>query len=142
MSSRDGQALVRRYFDDCVNRVGGSGRDEALTVVDEVMADDFLMAYNNDGEAEAMRGRDRHKEFLIEHARWYLDDRWTIEALVGNADVVACVWRIRARHARGSAVDVRAADFFTIRAGRLAELRRFLDFESLNAQTATPAGDA
>jgi hypothetical protein len=46
-------------------------------------------------------------------------------------------WRagglFQARHAKsGNPIDVRAADFFTVRNGRLAELRRFLDFESLD----------
>jgi ketosteroid isomerase-like protein len=53
-----------------------------------------------------------------------------------DEDAAACRWRIQTIYARtGNPVDVRAADFFRVRDGRLAELRRFLDFESLNRQT-------
>jgi ketosteroid isomerase-like protein len=65
-------------------------------------------------------------------------------ALVADPEVVACQWRIRATHATsGNAIDVQAADIFRIRAGRLAELRRFLDFKSLDRQTqASPGASA
>lgn len=101
----------------------------------DAMSPDFVMAYNNDTDAESARGRDRHKEFLVEHARGFQNDHWTVEAIVADELVVACRWRIEATHARtGNPIDVRAADFFTVRDGRLAELRRFLDFKALDDQ--------
>src|SRR4051812_16436824 len=133
MSTDENAALVRRYFDECVSLVNGPDREQALSVVDAAMADDFTMAYNNDAEPE--RGRARHKAFLVMHARSYVDDRWTIEALVADEEAVACIWRIRATHAEsGNPIDVRAADFFRVADGRLAELRRFLDFADLERQ--------
>jgi len=140
MPGRNGEALVRRYF-EAVNNVGGAQPDAALGIVDDVTADDFVMAYNNDADADAMRGRDRHKDFLVEHAHDVVDDRWTIETLVEGDDIVACIWRTRGRHAEtGKPLDVRGADFFTVRGGRLAELRRFMDFESAEEQVReTPA---
>jgi hypothetical protein len=45
------------------------------------------------------------------------------------------LWRLQATHAdTGNPIDLRAADFFSIENGQLAELRRFLDFHSLNQQ--------
>jgi ketosteroid isomerase-like protein len=127
--------LIRRYFDECASAVGGSDRNRALALVDELLSPDFVMQYNNEPVAEVERGRDRHKQFLIEHSRDFPDDRWTVEAVVADEHVAACSWRIEARHAKtGNAIDVRAADFYTIRDGRLAEMRRFLDFASLQEQ--------
>jgi ketosteroid isomerase-like protein len=135
MSIELNTSLVRRYFDECVNEVNRSDERRALEVVDELMTDDFVMFYNNDTDDQAQRGRDQHKSFLVGHARAYPDDDWTIETLIANDDVVACVWRIRSRHAAsGNRIDVRAADFFRVREGRLAELRRFLDFKDLDRQ--------
>ena len=135
MSSEHNSALVRRYFDECVIGVSGTDRDRALSIVDELLAADFVMFYSNETESQAARGRERHKEFLVEHARAYPEDHWTIEALVSDEGTVACHWRIRAIHARTrNRVDVRAADFYSVRDGRLAELRRFLDFADLRRQ--------
>jgi ketosteroid isomerase-like protein len=134
MSAEQNVALVRRYFSECVNRVGPD-QDRALAIVDELMSSDFVMAYNNDTDAEAVRGRVRHKEFLVEHARTFPDDHGTVEALVADEVVAACRWRIQATHAKtGNPIDVRAADFFIVRNGRLAELCRFLDFKSFHGQ--------
>jgi ketosteroid isomerase-like protein len=134
MSAEQNVVLVRRYFGECVNRVGPD-QERALAIVDELMSSDFVMAYNNDTNAEAVRGRERHKEFLVEHARTFPDDHWTVEALVADEVVVACRWRIHATHAKTSnPIDVRAADFFIVRDGRLTELRRFLDFKSFHGQ--------
>jgi ketosteroid isomerase-like protein len=58
-----------------------------------------------------------------------------VQELVADAETVACRWRFQGNHAEtGNAVDVLAADFFTVRNGRLAELRRFLDFQSFEQQ--------
>ena len=136
MSAEQNAVLVRRYFEECVNQAGGPDQDRALAVVDELMSSDFAMFYNNDTDAEGTRGRESHKAFLVEHSLAFPDDHWTIEALVADDVVVACWWRIISSHARtGNAIDVRAADFYRVRDGRLAELRRFLDFKSLGRQT-------
>jgi steroid delta-isomerase-like uncharacterized protein len=114
---------------------GASGPDQsrALAVLDELLSDDFVMRYNSEADAEAMRGRERHKEFLVNHARAFPDNHWTIQALVADDEIVACRWAFQATHAEsGNPIDLRAGDFFTVRKGRLAELRRFLDFESLD----------
>lgn len=141
MSAEQNAHLVRRYFEECVNHAGGPDHERALAVVDELMSPEFVMFYNDDTDAEATRGREAHKDFLVEHARNFPDDHWTIEALIADDDVVACRWRIISRHARtGNAIDVRAADFYRVRDGRLAELRRFLDFKSLARQTRPTAG--
>jgi ketosteroid isomerase-like protein len=135
MSATENAALVERYFRECVQPVGGPDRAAALAVVDEILAEDFAMTYNGAPDADADRGRDRHKAFLVKHASDYVSDRWTVEAIVANEELVACRWRIEAIHAStGRPIDVRAADFFTVRGGRLASLRRFLDFESFLAQ--------
>jgi steroid delta-isomerase-like uncharacterized protein len=136
------RALVRRYVAESVNGVNGPNRERSLAVLDELLTDDFAMAYNNDAAADVMRGRDRHRQFLADHARHYPDDEWQIEDLVADDATVACQWRIRATHAgSGRRIDVRAADIFKVRDGRLAELRRFLDFADLDAQTRAPASD-
>jgi ketosteroid isomerase-like protein len=130
------RALVERYFAECVNRMNGPDRTAALGVVESLLAPDFVMTYNSEPEAKGERGTARHQAFLVHHARAYPDDEWTIESLVADVDTAACIWRIRATHAEsGNRIDVRAADFYVIRDGRLASLRRFLDFEDLHAQT-------
>ena len=136
MSATQNASLVRRYFEECVNGAGGPDQGRALAIVDELLSPDFMMFFNNDTDAEATRGRDLHKEFLVEHARNFPNDHWTVEALLAEEEAAACQWRIQSNHARtGNAIDVRAADFFRVRDGRLAELRRFLDFKSLDRQT-------
>ncbi len=135
MTAEQNAALVRRYFEECVSGVNGPDRDHALLSLDELLTDDFVMYYNNDTDAEAAAGRERHKEFLVAHALHYPDDHWTVEEIVADEEAVACWWRIVANHAEtGNPIDVRAADFYRVRDGRLAELRRFLDFRSLDHQ--------
>ena len=135
MSSEQSVALVRRYFAECVNELNGPDQDRALAVLDDLMSPDFVMAYNNDTDARAVAGRDRHKQFLVEHASTFPNDRWTVEAIVADEKVVACQWHIQATHAKTrNPIDVRAADFFLVRDARLAGLRRFLDFKSLREQ--------
>ena len=141
MSAKQNAALVRRYFEECVSGASGPDQDRALGMVDELLTDDFVMSYNSDNDAEATRGRERHKEFLVEHARAYPDDHWTVEALIADEALVACQWRIQATYAEtGRPIDVRAADFFQVRDGRLAELRRFLDFRSRQSRPPSAPG--
>ena len=140
MSTVQNALLVRRYFEECVNRAGGPEQHRALTILDEVLTDDFVMFFNNETDEEATRGRERHREFVVGHAEEYPDDHWTVEALIADDETAACQWRILAKHAKtGNPIDVRAADFYRVRDGRLAELRRFLDFRSLHQQTRPPA---
>jgi ketosteroid isomerase-like protein len=143
MSTEENLLLVRRYFTECVSGASGPDRQRALAVVDELLTSDFAMFYNSDAGAAAMRGPERHKEFLVEHARNFPEDNWTVEALVANHGTVACQWRIEATHAKtGNRIDVHAADFFHVRNGRLAELRRFLDFKSFEGQLRQRSGKA
>jgi ketosteroid isomerase-like protein len=135
MSAPANASLVRRYFTESVSGATGGDQPRALAVLDELLSPDFVMRYNNETDAEATRGRERHKEFVARHARNLPDDTWTIEAIVAAGDTVACVWHFQGTHAQtGNPVDVRAADFFTVRDDRLAELRRFLDFKSFEEQ--------
>jgi ketosteroid isomerase-like protein len=142
MSAVDANAaLVRRYFGECVSAATGPHQSIAMALVDELLTADFVMLYNSQADDEANRGRERHKAFLIQHARSFPDDHWTIEALVAGQDLVACQWRFEANQPLpGGRIDVRAADFFKVRAGRLAELRRFLDFESFQKQIHSVTG--
>jgi ketosteroid isomerase-like protein len=140
MSAEQNASLVRRYFEQCVSGASGPKQHRALALVDELMTEDFVMFYNSDTDAEATLGRERHKEFLVEHAAHFPDDHWTVEVLLASDETAACQWRIQSNHAQtGNRIDVRAADFYRIRDGRLAELRRFLDFKSLGRQTRPPA---
>jgi steroid delta-isomerase-like uncharacterized protein len=141
-ASERNAALVRRYFTECVSGASGSDQARALAILDELLSPDFVMRYNNETDAEAMRGRERHKEFLAEHARNLPDDDWTVETLIADEETVACVWRFEGTHAgTGNRVEARAADFFRVENGQLAELRRFLDFKSFERQL-RPSGRA
>lgn len=134
-AARHNAELVRRYFTECVSGASGPDQAGALALVDELMTSDFVMSYNGAADNDAARGRERHKEFLAEHARAFPDDTWTIEALVADDAMVACRWRIQATDVKtANRIDVRAADFFAVRGGRLAELRRFLDFKGFERQ--------
>lgn len=142
MTVEENLSLVRRYFAECVSGATGPDQPHALAVVDELLSPDFVMSYNTQTDADAVGGREQHKEFLVGHARRFPDDHWTVEALVADEETVACQWRFEATDPEtGNSVDVRAADFFTVRDGRLVELRRFLDFESFEQQL-RPAHEA
>jgi ketosteroid isomerase-like protein len=139
MSTEQNTALVRPYFDECVSQASGPGQRQALAIVDELLTDDFVMRYNT-ADAEATRGRQGHKEFLVAHAGNFPNDSWTIEALIADEETAACHWRIQTIYApTGNPIDVRAAGFYRVRGGRLAELRRSLDFKSLDRQKRRPA---
>jgi ketosteroid isomerase-like protein len=131
---------VRRYYEECANDDGDPAKTRALAVTAEILSADFAMYYNNQGAAEGMHGRDEHQAFLLRHTRNFAGERWTIEGIVADEELVACRWRLQATHAEtGQPVDLRAADFFTVRNGQLAELRRFLDYRTLMNQLHPPA---
>jgi ketosteroid isomerase-like protein len=135
MSIEENLATVHRYYEECANDADPD-KKRALAVVDEILGTDFAMYYNNESDAEARRGKDKHKEFLVGHARAFRGERWTVERIVADEQTVASQWRIQATHTKtGNTIDLRGADFFTIRNGHLAELRRFLDFRTLTEQT-------
>ncbi len=134
MSVEHNIATVRRYYQECAND-GDPDKTHALVVVNEILSTDFAMAYNDQPDGEAGRGRDTHQAFLTGHAHAFSGEHWTIDAIVANDQLVACRWHVHATHAEmGNPVDLRGADFFTIRHGQLADLRRFLDFASLREQ--------
>ena len=108
MSAEQNAALVRRYFEECVSGASGPEQHRALAILDELLTDDFVMFYNSDTDAEAAHGRERHKEFLIEHAQAYPDDHWFIDAIVVDEKNAACQWRIQATYARTGNPDRRA----------------------------------
>ncbi len=134
MSVEHNIAIVRRYYEECAND-SDPHKTHALAVVNDLLSTDFAMAYNDQPDGAAGRGRDTHQAFLTGHAQAFPGEHWTIEAIVADDQLVACRWRVQATHAEtGNPVDLRGADFFTIRHGQLAELRRFLDFATLREQ--------
>jgi ketosteroid isomerase-like protein len=135
-------ALAHRYYAECPPDDGDPDRKRAQLVVDEILSPDFTMYFNCETDADAGHGRQEHKQFLVAHTRAFADERWTVEAIVADAQTVACQWRCQATHRETSnPIDMHAADFFTVRDGRLAELRRFLDFNTLGAQIEPPPTD-
>jgi ketosteroid isomerase-like protein len=135
MSAEKNIAIVRRYYAECTTDDGDPDKTHALAVVDELFSTDFTMYFNTDSDTEAMRGKETHKDFLVGHTRAYRGERWTVEAIIADEQTVASRWRIQATHTdTGNLIDLRAADFFTLRNGQLAELRRFLDFRTLTEQ--------
>jgi ketosteroid isomerase-like protein len=135
MSSHPNVALAVRYYEECANDYGDPDKTRAMECVDELLAPDFVMRYNGARDDEAMRGIDRHKQFLIDHTRAYQGEHWTVEAVVADDRTVACQWRLLATHTEtGNAIDLRAADFFTVEDGRFVTLHRYLDFKTLDQQ--------
>jgi ketosteroid isomerase-like protein len=135
MSIEHNVSLVRRYFEECVSAATGADQPRALAVLDDLLTHDFEMAYNNESGANVVRGRDEHKEFVARHARYFPEDEWIVDTIVADAARVACQWRFHGTHGEtANTVEMRAADFFIVRDGRLAELRRFLDFKSFEEQ--------
>jgi ketosteroid isomerase-like protein len=123
-----------------VGRINGGDRPAALATAESLLIDDFVMTDNGQSEAEGEGGVGRHQASSSTTLGRTANDKWTIEKLVPEDDAAACVWRIRATHAEsGNRIDVLAADLDVIRDGRIASLRRFLDFEDLRAQTRTRA---
>jgi ketosteroid isomerase-like protein len=133
---------VRRYYEECANDDGDPAKTRALAVIDQILSADFAMRYNNQSDAEAVHGRDQHKAFLLRHTRNFAGERWTIEGIVADEELVACRWRLQATHTEtGQPIDLRAADFFTVVDGQLAELRRFLDYRTLMNQLNPPPAE-
>jgi ketosteroid isomerase-like protein len=139
MSSQKNIATVQRYFADCLNQSGAPDPGPALALLDELLVEDFVMSYNNQTNDAAMHGLAKHQEFVLRHARNFTEANWIVEELLAGEDSVACQWRILATHtASGNRIDVRAVDMYRMRDGRIAELRRFLDYKSLNEQIQSP----
>jgi len=137
MASKENIALALSYYEDCANDYGDPEKTRAMEAADRLLSDDFVLYYNNDSDDEAREGREGHKQFLLRHTHSFPGERWTIEAAVADDQVVACQWHLRATDAKtGNPIDLRAADFFAVRDGRLAALRRFLDFRDLDKQRA------
>ena len=135
-------ALARRYYAECPPDDGDPEKKRAQLVVDEILSPDFTMYFNCETDADAGHGRDEHKQFLVAHTRAFGGERWTVELIVADAQTVACQWRCQATHREtNNPIDMHAADFFTVRDGRLAELRRFLDFSTLGDQIEPPAAE-
>lgn len=142
MAREQNIALALRYYKECPPDDGDPEKKSALQVTGEILSDDFTMYFNGDADGDAMQGRDAHNEFLVAHTRAFSGEQWSVEAIVADEHMVACQWRCQATHSEtGNPIDVLAADFFTVRDGRLAMLRRFLDFETLDAQR-SPARSA
>jgi ketosteroid isomerase-like protein len=138
MSSQKNIATVKRYF-DCLNQSGAPDPSQALALLDELVVEDFVMYYNNQTTDAAMHGLAKHKEFVLRHARNFTQANWIVEELLAGEDSVACQWRILATHtSSGNSIDVRAMDMIRMRDGCIAELRRFLDYKSLNEQIQSP----
>lgn len=141
MSGEQNMALALRYYQECPNDDGDPEKRHAQQVVDEIMSPDFVMYFNGEDDSEAMHGRDEHKAFLIGHTRAFTGERWTVETILADDRTVACQWRARGMHTdTRNPIDTRAADFFEVHNGRLAVLRRFLDFETLGAQRSQTQG--
>ncbi len=140
MSREQNTALALRYYAECPPDDGDPEKKRALQVADEILSDDFTMYFNGEADDEAMHGRDAHKDFLVGHTQAFGGERWTVEAVVADDSTVACQWRCVATHREtDNPIDILAADFFTVRDGRLAMLRRFLDFETLEVQRSPSA---
>lgn len=134
MSVEQNTALALRYYAECPPDDGDPEKKRARQTVDEILSPDFVMYFNGDSDEDAMHGRDTHKGFLVGHTAAFGGERWSVEAMVVDENTVATQWRCRATHTETQKpVDVLAADFFTVRDGRLAVLRRFLDFALLDA---------
>jgi ketosteroid isomerase-like protein len=139
MSSQKNMTTIKRYFADCLNQSGASDPSPALALLDELVVEDFVMYYNNQTNDAAMHGLAKHKEFVLRHARNFTQANWIVEELLADQESVACQWRILATHTTsGNPIDVRAMDMYRMRDGRIAELRRFLDYKSLNEQIQSP----
>jgi ketosteroid isomerase-like protein len=135
MSSDENIAIVRRYCEDCANDYGDPEKRRAMDAADALLTSDFAILYNGQGDDEATRGLDRHKAFLLAHTQAFRGEHWTPETVLADGETVASLCRVRATHSETSSpIDLWMADFFTLRDGRLAGLRRFLDFQALEAQ--------
>ena len=133
-------ALALRYYEECPPDDGDPEKKRASYVADEILSDDFTMYFNGEADDEAMQGRQAHKGFLIAHTQAFGGERWSVEAIVADENTVACQWRCKATHREtNNPIDILAADFFTVRDGHLAVLRRFLDFETLEDQRSPTA---
>jgi hypothetical protein len=53
----------------CTNDDGDPDKKRALAVADEILSTDFAMYFNNESDAEAKRGKDKHKEKMFLHKR-------------------------------------------------------------------------
>jgi uncharacterized protein len=116
--------VVRRYLDALV---AGD-----LAVIRDSFAEDAVWTmYGDLPIAGPWRGRDAIvDEFLVAAAGALYEPgsvQFEFPTLLGEADTVVLEWRVRARTARGADYANAYCGLFTVRAGRIAEVREYLD---------------
>ncbi len=110
MSNEENFALVRRF-----NQVFKA--DDDLTVLDEILAPDFV-AHNGD---EEVRGPDGGRRFVLDTRKVGGDIETGIDELIGNDSLVAERWWMRGSAGDGAAIRGHGVTIHRIVNGKLQE---------------------
>jgi ketosteroid isomerase-like protein len=116
--------VVRRYLDALV-------AGDLDTIRDSFAEDAVWTIYGDLPIAGPWRGREAIVDEFLVAAAGALYEPGSIEfafpTLIGEGDTVVLEWRVRARTAAGADYANAYCGLFTVRAGRIAEVREYLD---------------
>lgn len=141
-----GRLLVGAGARECTGHDGDDGDPEKhrpLRAADEILSADFTMHFNATMMLRRCMAWTSTRSLLVAHTRAFGGERWSVEAIVADEKTVTCRWRCQATDSdTKNPIDIRGADFFSVRDGRLAALHRFLDFDTLGDQRSRTLGGA
>jgi len=116
--------VVRRYLDALV-------AGDMETIRDSFAEDAVWTMYGDLPIAGPWHGREAIVDEFLVAAAGALYEPGSIEfefpTLIGEADTVVLEWRVRARTAAGADYANAYCGLFTVHAGRIAEVREYLD---------------
>jgi steroid delta-isomerase-like uncharacterized protein len=133
MSKEENKALIRREYEDGINRGN-------LDVLDELFAPDYILYFP--GLPEPIRGREGYKQFIKTFLTAFPDLQTTIEELIAEGDkvVVRHTWRgthkgdFQGVFPTGKQVQFGSVEIYRIVEGKIVEGRVELDNLSLLQQ--------
>ena len=122
MSGEENKALIRRGFEEFVNR-------KNLAPVDELIAPNFVGYYS--GVPEPVRGRDGFKQLLSMYHSAFPDLKVRIEDIVAEGDKVAVRLTFRGTHQgelmgippTGKSIALTSINIFRVEGGKAVEQR-------------------
>jgi steroid delta-isomerase-like uncharacterized protein len=122
MSTEQNKALIRRGFEEFVNR-------KNLAPVDELIAPNFVGYYS--GVPEPVRGREGFKQLISMYHSAFPDLKVTIDDMIAEGDKVAVRLNFRGTHQgelmgippTGKPIALTAINIFRVEGGKAAEQR-------------------
>jgi steroid delta-isomerase-like uncharacterized protein len=139
LTAAENKEVVRRFVDECVNR-------HRADLLEEFLGPRLTMHPGTPGSAPATEGVDQLRESFRRLRAALPDLRVTLEALIGEGDLVAARWTATGTHSgelagvpgTGNPVRWGGVDVYRLADGRITEWWRNDDFVHLLAQIGRP----